>query len=67
MPWLLGAIFQDVAPNLELKSTLYNRKRLALSVAAGFLDRHHPAVRRFTRARYFLIPVSVASSVRINS
>ncbi len=65
MPWILGAIFEDVAPNLELKSTLYNRKRLALSVSAGFLE---GTIKQSddTKARYFLIPVSVASSVRIN-
>ncbi|MDH3201759.1 MAG: hypothetical protein OEM15_12770 [Myxococcales bacterium] len=65
MPWILGAIFEDVAPNLELKSTLYNRKRLALSVSAGFLEGTIKQSDK-TKARYFLIPVSVASSVRIN-
>lgn len=66
MPWILGAIFEDVAPNLELKSTFYNRKRLALSVSAGFLTGtiEQPDG---TKIRYFLTPVSLASSVRINS
>jgi len=65
MPWILGAIFEDVAPNLELKSTLYNRKRLALSVSAGFLQ---GTIQQSddTKVRYFLIPVSVAASVRIS-
>ncbi|MBW2551176.1 MAG: hypothetical protein JRE73_10480 [Deltaproteobacteria bacterium] len=38
MPWLLGLIFEDVAPNIQLKSTFYNRKRLALSASLGFLS-----------------------------
>ncbi len=66
MPWILGAIFEDVAPNLELKSTLYNRKRLALSVSAGFLE-GTILQSDDTKVRYFLIPVSAAASVRINS
>jgi hypothetical protein len=66
MPWLLGLIFEDVAPNLELKSTFYNRKRLALSASAGFLT---GAIEQpdGTKVRYFVTPVSLASSVRINS
>ncbi|MDH3727603.1 MAG: hypothetical protein OER77_08740 [Myxococcales bacterium] len=65
MPWILGAIFEDVAPNLELKSTLYNRKRLALSVSAGFVE---GTIKQSddTKIRYFVIPVSLAASVRIN-
>jgi hypothetical protein len=65
MPWLLGAIFEDVAPNLELKSTLYDRKRLALSASAGFLT---GTIKQSddTKIRYFLTPVSLAASVRIN-
>ena len=65
MPWLLGAIFQDVAPNLELKSTFYDRKRLALAVGAGFLEGTILQSDN-TKVRYFLMPVSVAASVRIN-
>jgi hypothetical protein len=66
MPWLLGLIFEDVAPNLELKSTFYDRKKLALSASAGFLTGTilQPDS---TKIRYFLVPVSLASSVRINS
>ncbi len=66
MPWLLGLIFEDVAPNLELKSTFYDRRKLALSVSAGFLT---GAIEQpdNTKIRYLLIPVSFAASVRINS
>jgi hypothetical protein len=66
MPWLLGLIFEDVAPNLELKSTFYDRKKLALSISAGFLT---GAIEQpdETKIRYFLVPVSAAASVRINS
>ena len=66
MPWILGLIFEDVAPNLELKSTFFNKRRLALSVSAGFLT---GAIEQpdSTKIRYFLFPVSLASSVRINS
>jgi len=66
MPWFLGAIFQDVAPNLELKSTFYDRKRLALSVSAGFLTGTIKQPDN-TKVRYFFVPVSFAASVRINS
>ena len=66
MPWLLGLIFEDVAPNLELKSTFYDRKKLALSVSAGFLTGTilQPDD---TKIRYFILPVAAAASVRINS
>jgi hypothetical protein len=66
MPWLLGAIFEDIAPNLELKSTFYDRKRLALSVSAGFLTGTILATDD-SKVRYFLLPISFAASVRINS
>ena len=66
MPWLLGLIFEDVAPNLELKSTFYDRKKLALSVSAGFLTGTILQPNE-TKIRYFLLPVSAAASVRINS
>lgn len=66
MPWILGAIFQDVAPNLELKSTFYDQGRLALSVSAGFLT-GTVLQPDDTKVRYFLVPVSAAASVRINS
>ena len=66
MPWLLGMIFQDVAPNLELKSTFYDRKRLALSVSAGFLTGTILQTDD-SKVRYFLMPIALAASVRINS
>ena len=66
MPWLLGLIFQDVAPNIELKSTFYDRRRLALSVSAGFLTGTVEQPNN-TKIRYFLVPVSVAASTRINT
>ena len=66
MPWLLGLIFEDVAPNLELKSTFYDRKRLALSVSAGFLTGTIQQTDN-SRVRYFLMPIALAASVRINS
>jgi hypothetical protein len=66
MPWILGAIFQTVAPNLQLKSTFYDRRRLALSVSAGFLTGTIEASDD-TKVRYFLMPISFAASTRINS
>jgi hypothetical protein len=66
MPWILGLIFEDVAPNIELKSTVYDRRKLALSVSAGFLTGTilQP---NDTKIRYFLLPVAAAASVRMNS
>lgn len=66
MPWILGAIFEDVAPNLELKSTFYDRRRLALSVSAAFLT-GTIAQGDDTKVRYFFMPIALAASVRINS
>ncbi len=66
MPWILGLLFQDVAPNLELKSTFFDSKRLALSASAGFLT-GTIVQPDDSKIRYFLVPVSLASSVRINS
>jgi len=66
MPWILGAIFQEVAPNVELQSTFYDRKRLALSVSAGFLT-GTILQSSDSKVRYFLMPIALSSSVRINS
>ncbi|MGB5696706.1 MAG: hypothetical protein WBM46_13690 [Polyangiales bacterium] len=66
MPWILGALFQDVAPNVELQSTFYDRKRLALSVSAGFLT-GTILQSSDSKVRYFLMPIALSSSVRINS
>jgi hypothetical protein len=65
-PWILGAIFQEVAPNLELKSTFYDERKLALSAAVGFVTSTIQQTED-TKVRYFLVPVGVTSSVRINS
>lgn len=69
MPWLLGAIFEDVAPNLEFQSTFYDHKRLALSASFGFLTGTIEQIENVaaTKARYYFFPVSLAASVRINS
>jgi len=66
MPWILGALFQDVAPNVELQSTFYDRKRLALSVSAAFLS-GTILQSNDSKVRYFLMPIALSSSVRINS
>ena len=66
MPWILGMIFQDVAPNLELKSTFYDQRRLALSASVGFLTGTILQPDN-SKLRYFLAPVSVAASTRISS
>ncbi len=66
MPWILGAIFQDVAPNIEFKSTFLDRRRLALSASFGFLEGRILQANG-TKINYFLFPVSAAASVRINS
>ena len=66
MPWLLGVIFQDVAPNVEFKSTFFSRKRLALSASFGFLQGRILQAND-TKVNYFLFPASVAASVRIKS
>ncbi len=68
-PWLLGLVFEEVAPNIEFKSTFYDRKRLALSASIGFIT---GTVEQFvnveqSRFRYFMTPVTLASSVRINT
>jgi len=73
MPWFLGAILEDFAPNLEFKSTFYDRRRLTLSASAEFVEGQ---VEQITgegeslttkKVRYVLVPVNLASSVRINS
>lgn len=72
MPWLLGVVLQDVAPNLELKTTFYDRRRLALSGSIAFIEGQVTQTDLSTmppstsKARYLLVPMEVASSVRIN-
>jgi hypothetical protein len=87
VPWLLGLVLDDLetfgSPNLEFKSTLLNRKRLALSASAEILwgrvssctnpmlDPETRAVcetsEEFTNVGWFVLPFNVTSSVRINS
>lgn len=68
IPWLVGVVLQDTAPNIEFKSTLFNRKRLALSASISFITGTFEQVENVssTRIRYYMTPLSVASSVRIN-
>jgi hypothetical protein len=76
IPWFLGPVAgailnekQDIAPNLELKSTFYDRGRLALSASFGFITGTIKQIENVeaTRARYTFFPISLAASVRINS
>jgi len=65
-PWILGSIFEEVAPNVELKSTFFDRRKLALSASVGFLT---GTIKQTDNAkvRYYLLPIAVTASVRINS
>jgi hypothetical protein len=65
-PWILGAIFEEVAPNMELKSTFYDRRKLALSASVGFLT---GTIKQTddAKVRYFIVPVGAAASVRATS
>ena len=65
-PWILGTIFQEVAPNVELKSTFYNKRKLALSASVGFLTGTIKQTDN-TKVRYYLVPVALAASVRVHS
>ncbi len=65
-PWLVGLILQDLSPNIEFKSTLYNRNRLALSVSAGFVWGRFQDVDG-TRANYLIFPLNATASVKINT
>lgn len=67
MPWLLGLILEEVAPNLELKSTFYDRRRLALSASFGFVEGAYQDALTKTEVRYLLYIAKLASSVRLNS
>jgi len=91
-PWLLGLFLDDLqtfgSPNIEFKSTLLDRRRLALSVSAGFVwgrvssctdpvsqqDPNDPnelvtciTDGEFTDVDWLVFPLSVTSSIRINS
>ncbi len=87
VPWLAGLVLADLetfgSPNIEFKSTFYNRRRLALSVSAELLwgrvssctnPMIDPATREvcivdeeFTNVDWVVLPLGIASSVRINS
>ena len=68
-PWLLGLVFEQVAPNIEFKSTFYDHRRLALSASVGFITGTLEQVVDLDEStvRYYMTPVSLASSVRINN
>jgi len=66
MPYVLGTLFEDIAPNLELKSTVYDQRRLALSGSLGFVTGRIEQIDS-TKIRYLTFPISLAASVRINS
>lgn len=67
-PWILGAAFQDVAPNIEFKSTFYDHKKLALSASVGLITGTIEQVVNVeeSKLRYYMTPLSVAASVRYN-
>lgn len=67
-PWILGAIFENVTPNIALKSTFYDHKRLALSASFGFITGTIEQIADVeqSRVRYYMTPVSLAASVRFN-
>ena len=67
-PWFLGLVLEDVAPNIEFKSTFFQGRRLSLSGSLGFITGTVEQVVGLdaSKFRYFMLPVSLASSVRIN-
>ena len=67
-PWLLGLVIEDVAPNIEFKSTFWQGRNLTLSASIGFITGTFEQVVNVdqTRVRYYMTPLSIASSVRIN-
>ena len=67
-PWILGAVFEEVTPNIAFRSTFYDRKRLALSASVGFITGTLEQVDgdQSSAVRYYMTPVSLASSVRFN-
>ena len=86
LPWLAGLFLDEFetigSPNIELKSTLINRKRFALSVSFEFLwgrlaSCTNPTLNpggqvcttddEFSSVDWLVYPISVTSSVRINS
>lgn len=67
-PWILGAAFQEVAPNIEFRSTFYDHKKLALSASLGFITGTIEQVVDVEEStvRYYVTPLSLAASVRYN-
>jgi len=65
-PWILGAIFEEVAPNVELKSTFFDRRKLALSASVGFLTGTIKQTEK-GKVRYYVVPITLSASVRANS
>ena len=67
-PWILGAVFEDVAPNIEFRSTFYDHRKLALSASLGFITGTIEQVVNVeeSKIRYYMTPVSLAASVRYN-
>jgi hypothetical protein len=66
LPWILAPIFEDVVPNVELKSTFYDKRKLALSASVALFTGTIQQIDN-TKIRYFIIPIGVTASVRLNS
>jgi hypothetical protein len=68
LPWLVGIVLQDTAPNIEFKSTFFEGRRLTLSASFSFITGTFEQVENVssTRVRYYMTPLTIASSVRIN-
>ncbi len=86
VPWLAGLFLEEFetigSPNIELKSTLINRRRFALSVSVEFLwgrvsSCTNPMLNsdgqlctteaEFSTVNWLVYPINVTSSLRINS
>ncbi|MEM7434698.1 MAG: hypothetical protein AAF436_06060 [Myxococcota bacterium] len=73
LPWIAGAALEQVAPNLELKSTFFNRRKLALSVSFEFAEGGVESTEidngelTTSTVNYLVFVTGLTSSVRINS
>lgn len=73
LPWILGAALEEVAPNLEFKSTFYNRRRLALSASFEFAEGGGDTTQIEddmlveSKVNYLVFVTGLASSIRFNS
>lgn len=67
-PWLLGIVIEDVAPNIYFESTFWRGRRLSLGASLGFITGTFEQVQDLeqSRLRYYMTPLSLAASVRIN-